>query len=287
MWSRHGFLISALAAFLAMGFTGAQAQDLAQDMSKYDMSKYPDWSGQWMKPRDLGNGLWDPTKPRAKGQQAPLTPEYQAIYESRLAEHDAGGLGDDPTAQCIPHGMPRMMVGVYPMELVVTPKTTYMLSDYNEPRRIFTDGRDWPGQVEPTFNGYSIGKWIDEDHNGRLNLLEVESRGFKGPRTYEGSGIPLHTDGQSIIKERFYLDKADQNLLHIDVTTIDHALTRPWAVSRPYRREADPIWMFVDCSEDNRHVWVGRDSYFVSADGYLMPTKKDQAPPDLRYFKRR
>jgi hypothetical protein len=240
-----------------------------------------------MKPRDLGNGLWDPTKPRAKGQQAPLTPEYQAIYESRLAEHDAGGLGDDPTAQCIPHGMPRMMVGVYPMELVVTPKTTYMLSDYNEPRRIFTDGRDWPGQVEPTFNGYSIGKWIDEDHNGRLNLLEVESRGFKGPRTYEGSGIPLHTDGQSIIKERFYLDKADQNLLHIDVTTIDHALTRPWAVSRPYRREADPIWMFVDCSEDNRHVWVGRDSYFVSADGYLMPTKKDQAPPDLRYFKRR
>ena len=44
--------------------------------------------------------------------------------------------------------------------------------------------------------------------------------------------------------------------------------------------------MFVDCSEDNHHVWVGKDDYFVSADGYLMPTKKDQPPPDLRYFKK-
>jgi hypothetical protein len=181
--------------------------------------------------------------------------------------------------------MPRMMIGVYPMELVVTPKTTYMLSDYNEPRRIFTDGRDWPKEVEPSFNGYSIGKWIDEDGTGRFNLLEVESRGFRGPRTFEGSGIPLHEDGQSIIKERFYLDKADKDLMHIDITTIDHALTRPWSVARTYQREGDPVWLFVDCSEYNPHVWVGKDSYFVSADGYLMPTKKDQPPPDLRYFK--
>jgi hypothetical protein len=249
------------------------------------MSSYPDWSGQWKKPNGIGNGQWDVTKPTGRAQEPPLTQEYQALYQTRLSERAAGGIGGDPTAQCIPHGMPRMMIGVYPMELVVTPKTTYMLSDYNEPRRIFTDGRDWPKEVEPTFNGYSIGKWVDEDRDGRFNLLEVESRGFRGPRTFEGSGIPLHEDGQSIIKERFYLDKADQDLMHIDITTIDHALTRPWAVSRPYRRDLNPIWMFVDCSEDNHHVWFGQDSYFVSADGYLMPTKKDQPPPDLRYFK--
>jgi len=267
----------ALAAGLAMAIAAAQAQD---------MSKYPDWSGQWKKPNGIGNGQWDVTKPTGRAQQPPLTAEYQAVYEARLAERAAGGIGGDPTAQCIPHGMPRMMIGVYPMELVVTPKTTYMLSDYNEPRRIFTDGRDWPKEVEPTFNGYSIGKWIDEEGDGRFNLLEVESRGFRGPRTFEGSGIPLHEDGQSIIKERFYLDKGDKDLMHIDITTIDHALTRPWAVARTYRREPDPIWLFVDCSEYNPHVWVGKDSFFVSADGYLMPTKKDQSPPDLRYFKR-
>ena len=250
-----------------------------------DMSKYPDWSGQWAKPAGIGNGQWDITKPNGRGQEPPLTAEYRTIYEGRLAERASGGIGGDPTAQCIPHGMPRMMIGVYPMELVVTPKATYMLSDYNEPRRIFTDGRDWPSTVEPTFNGYSIGRWIDATGEGRFNLLEVETRSFRNPRTFEGSGIPLHEDGESIIKERFYLDQADKNLLHIDITTIDHALTRPWSISRPYRRELNPIWLFVDCSEDNRHVWVGKDSYFVSGDGYLMPTKKGQAPPDLRYFK--
>jgi len=264
------------ATILIISPLGAAAQE---------MSKYPDWSGQWAKPAGIGNGQWDITKPNGRGQEPPLTAEYRTIYEGRLAERASGGIGGDPTAQCIPHGMPRMMIGVYPMELVVTPKATYMLSDYNEPRRIFTDGRDWPSTVEPTFNGYSIGRWIDATGEGRFNLLEVETRGFRNPRTFEGSGIPLHEDGESIIKERFYLDQADKNLLHIDITTIDHALTRPWSISRPYRRELNPIWLFVDCSEDNRHVWVGKDSYFVSGDGYLMPTKKGQAPPDLKYFK--
>ena len=264
------------ATILIISPLGAAAQE---------MSKYPDWSGQWAKPAGIGNGQWDITKPNGRGQEPPLTAEYRTIYEGRLAERASGGIGGDPTAQCIPHGMPRMMIGVYPMELVVTPKATYMLSDYNEPRRIFTDGRDWPSSVEPTFNGYSIGRWIDATGEGRFNLLEVETRSFRNPRTFEGSGIPLHEDGESIIKERFFLDQADKNLLHIDITTIDHALTEPWTIERQYRREPDPIWMFVDCDENNHHVWIGKDDYFVSADGYLMPTKKGQSPPDLRYFK--
>ena len=61
-------------------------------------------------------------------------------------------------------------------------------------------------------------------------------------------------------------------------------MTEPWSVAKIFRREPDPIWMFGDCFEDNRHVWVGTDDYFVSFDGYLMPTKKNQPPPDLRYF---
>src|SRR5262249_50758397 len=122
-------------AVLGAPMAAAQAQDL---------SKYPDFSGQWRKPEGIGNGPWDVTKPGGRGQQAPLTPEYQAVYEAKLAERATGSLNGDPTAQCIPHGMPRAMVAIYPMEIIVTPKTTYVLSDYNEPRRIFTDGRTWP-----------------------------------------------------------------------------------------------------------------------------------------------
>jgi hypothetical protein len=39
------------------------------------------------------------------------------------------------------------------------------------------------------------------------------------------------------------------------------------------------------CNESNNHVQIGKENYFMSADGYLMPAKKDQPPPDLRYFK--
>jgi hypothetical protein len=272
---RSSICAVALAACLAVPVAGARAQDL---------SKYPDWSGQWKKPDGVGN-QWDLSRPPGRGQRPPLTPEYQAIYEARQVDRAAGGLGGNLTAQCVPHGMPQMMTGIYPMELVVTPKTTYMLSDYNEPRRIFTDRRNWPKDLEPTFNGYSIGKWIDENGDGRFNALEAETRGIKAPHNFDQQGIPLHDDGQSIIKERFYLDKADKDLLHLDITTIDNALTQPWSVAKFFRREPDPIWMFVDCSEDNHHVWVGKDDYFVSADGYLMPTKKNQPPPDLRFFK--
>jgi hypothetical protein len=262
-------------ALVATWMTGsAQAQD---------MSKLPDWSGQW---KNTSGIQWDQTKPLGRAQQAPLTPEYQARYEANLADQAAGGLGDDPTGQCIPHGMPRVMTVVYPMEIVVTPKTTYILTEYTIPRRVFTDGRDWPAEMDQNFNGLSIGRWTDADSDGRYTTLEVETRGFKGPRTFEASGLRLHDDNQTVIKERVSLDKTDRNILLDEITVIDHALTRPWTITKKYRHEPDPspIWHFNDCAEDNHHVVLGKDSYFITSDGMLMPTKKGQRPPDLRYF---
>jgi hypothetical protein len=270
--------IAALALTAALSFAIAPAH--AQDMSKF-----PDWSGQWARPAGVG-GQWDSTKPGGRGQQAPLTPEYQAIFEAVLADRDSGGLTGDPTGLCLPHAFPRMMTAIFPVEFVVTPKTTYFLSDYTSLRRIFTDGRTWPKDLQPSFNGYSIGKWIDTDGDGRYDLLEVETRGFKSPRTFEGSGLPLHQDGQSIIKERIHLDAANSNVLHNQITVIDNALTRPWTVAKRYQRDRDGEWFIIDCAENNPHVVIGKESYMMSADGYLMPTKTGQPAPDLRYFNR-
>jgi hypothetical protein len=238
-----------------------------------DLSQLPDWSGQW---KNTSGIQWDQTKPLGPAQQAPLTAEYQARYQANLADQAAGGLGDDPTGQCIPHGMPRVMTVVYPMEIVVTPKTTYILTDYTVPRRIFTDGRDWPAELDQNFNGTSIGHWTDRDADGRYAVLEAETRGFKGPRTYEASGLRLHDDNQTVIRERLSLDKANRNFLLDEITVIDHALTRPWTVTKRYAKEPNPtpIWHFNDCAEDNHHVVLGRDSYFISEDGKLMPTKR-------------
>jgi hypothetical protein len=141
---------------------------------------------------------------------------------------------------------------------------------------------------DPQFNGYSIGQWLDTDGDGRFDTLIVETRGLKGPRTFEMTGLPLHEDNQTIVKERIYLDKTDPNILHNEITTIDNALTRPWEVVKDYRRTqtSEPIWWKETvCAENNVHVTIGGQNYFLSGDGLVMPAKKDQPPPDLRYFK--
>ena len=163
------------------------------------------------------------------------------MLEASIADQAKGGLGNFPTTLGRPAGMPNMMMAFGPLEFVVTPETTYILIGWHDHyRRIFTDGRDWPADIEPTFSGYSIGKWIDEDGDGRYDVLEVETRGFKGPRAFDETGLPLHVDNQSIFKERIYRDKADPHILHDEITTIDHALTRPWTVDKRYVRNPNP-----------------------------------------------
>ena len=72
---------------------------------------------------------WDQSKRVGLPQQAPLTPEYQAIFEANLNDQAAGGQGTDPTWTCIPPGMPRMMNVYEPMEIVIMPTTTYIMSE--------------------------------------------------------------------------------------------------------------------------------------------------------------
>jgi hypothetical protein len=255
--------------------------------SAFDDNLYPNWKGQW---RVVGSPMrFDTVKGWGPAQQAPLIPEYQAIFEANLKDQAEGGQGTTPTYTCLSPGMPRVTNGYGQIEWVITPDTTHFLVQHvHDNRRIFTDGRDFPKEIEPSFLGYSIGKWVDSDGDGRYDTLEVETRGpFKAPRAFDSSGIPLHADNQTVVHERIYLDKADPELMHDEVTVQDHALTRPWSVMKTYRREkvSFPFWREVNCAENNQHVVIGQDAYMLSGDGLLMPAKKGQKPPDLRYFK--
>jgi hypothetical protein len=277
-----------LAAALMIGFGIAAAAEEA----RYPDPKYPDWRGQWTRqvvPGVAGQPSFDPNKSWGRGQEAPLTPEYQAVLEANLKAQAEGSFFDWRGASCRGFGMPLVMYAFQPMEFIVTPETTYVLVDWVEhTRRIYTDGRDWPKEIEPTLMGYSIGKWLDTDGDGRFDTLEVESRGFKGPRHYDAGGLPLHHDNESVFKERIYLDKANKNIMRNEITVYDHALTRPWTVTRGYVKNADPQpqWAEFICAEGNGHVTVGKENYFLSADGLLMPSHKGQEPPDARYFAR-
>src|ERR1700679_2011939 len=103
MWARRSFAMLALAAVSMVAADGAGAQE----------KTYPSWKGEWAAafPRLPGQQLrFDPSKPFAKGQEAPLTAEYQKVYEDNLAEIAKGGQGLFLYhASCLPAGMPSMM----------------------------------------------------------------------------------------------------------------------------------------------------------------------------------
>jgi hypothetical protein len=108
-----------------------------------------------------------------------------------VADQCKGGLRNYSHAKCMGAGMPLMMNAFFPEEYIITPTTTYILINYDDhSRRIFTDGRNWPKEAELTFQGYSIGKWIDEDGDGRYERPRGGDaralRGTAGPLTRRG-----------------------------------------------------------------------------------------------------
>ncbi len=278
LWRQSIYLV-ALATALLPTFGRAQA---------FDESKYPDWSGQWVKLPDGGPPRYDPSKPDGRGQQAPLKEPYRRMHEASMADQASGGQGlYISSVKCIPMGMPFEMSIVFPFEFVITEKTTFILYEImtSQPRRIYTDGRDWPKDQDPLFTGYSIGRWIDTTGSGRYDTLEVETRDLRVPRLFDQTGISFAEDGQAVIKERFFTDKANSKIVHDEITTIDNALTRPWTVLKSYQRMPRVTWTENNCTEGNDNIAIGNEVYLMSGDGRLMPIKKGEPPPDLSYFK--
>src|ERR1700734_3716415 len=133
-------LYRSIAGALVIGIA-ALAGSAAQ---AFDESKYPNLKGKWERlqgPAGIPRFALGPVK-------APLTPEYQAIYNANVASQTAGGHGDEPSYACLPPGMPRIMNVFEPMEIVVTPETTHILiAHIHDNRRVYTDGRDWPEEI--------------------------------------------------------------------------------------------------------------------------------------------
>jgi len=103
MLVRSSVATALLAAVLAMAAADAQA---------WDDSIYPNWKGAWRRyltPGLGGQGAFDQTRLWGRGQQAPLTEEYKKVHEASMADQANGGLGNYPSSQCLPGGMPRML----------------------------------------------------------------------------------------------------------------------------------------------------------------------------------
>jgi hypothetical protein len=234
---------------------------------------YPDWAGQWER---IGSLNWPP-EGYEKAGPAPLTAEYQAVYENNLALRKDGILAGDPPATCLPPGMPRMMKMSFPMEIIITPKLTYIYADWeSQIRRVYTDGRNWPDYILPEFNGYSIGSWHDENNDGVYDMLAIETRGIKGPRSIDSTGVVLHENNATVVFEE--IRQFDASTLENTITTIDDAFTQPWTIKQQYNHVTDNIiWVEYVCAEGNRHIKLGDEWYFLNDEaGILEPTREGQ-----------
>ncbi len=202
----------------------------------------PNWNGIWVR---VGSINFDPTIPTGEIDHPGLTPEYQALYQRGIDSMKAGKPVNDPTAACVPPGMPRMMNMVYPMEIFQRPGQVAIYAEFqSQVRRIHTDGRKHPEDPDPTYNGHSIGHWEGKD-------LVVDTIALRGDMMITQNGLGL-SDALRI-SERFH--QPDANTLTDTITLTDSkALAEPWTVVKTFRRApANMEIMEYVCQENNRN----------------------------------
>jgi hypothetical protein len=225
----------------------AQAQTPAQTAPKKKAAPHaasaaghlPDWRGVWA---HVGSLNIDPTTDSGKPQpNAPLNAEAKKVYDDGLAARAAGKPRGD--IGCLPEGPPRNMRSPYPMEVVVTPQQTWILLEFkHEVRRVYTDGRKPPEDLDPTYEGYSTGHWEGD-------TLVFDTVGLV-PGTIDSGGL-AHSDALTL-HER--MRKVNAKTLEDQITMTDPKIfTKPWTITRQYELHKDwDIKEFV-CEQNERN----------------------------------
>ena len=194
------------------------------------------------------SGIWQPNAKYVsnlaadlKAGDVPLQPWAQALYDERKRGLHAA---EDPPANCLPQGVPRINAAPLPWKIVQMPRLVLIVYEvFNLWRQIFLDGRELgpPANVAPTWLGYSTGHWDKE-------TLVVDTKGFNGRTWLDQSGLPatesLH------VTERFR--RVDYGHMDVQITIDDaRAYTRPWTVTEPVRLLLDTELMEFACNENN------------------------------------
>ncbi|HZO86369.1 MAG TPA: hypothetical protein VFC26_14215, partial [Verrucomicrobiae bacterium] len=115
----------------------------------------------------------------------------------------------------------------------------------------------------------------DENKDGVYDMLSIETRGIKGPRSIDSTGVVLHENNQTVVKEE--IRRIDAKTMEDKITTIDDAFTGPWTIQQRYSLAEEAVWVEYVCAEGNRHIKLGDEWYFLNdAEGILEPTREGQ-----------
>jgi len=199
----------------------------------------PDLSGFWM-PADSVRHLLN-LAADLKAEDVPLQPWAAALYKERIENNGK----DHPGVRCLPSGIPEKNSIPDGLKVVQTPDLLLFLYESRTIyRQVFTDGRPLPRDAQPTWMGYSIGRWSED-------AFIVETIGQNGKTWLDMRGLPgteaLH------VTERY--TRPTIGTMNIDVTIDDPmAYTKPWSVKLSWKLVPDTDLIESICEENSKDL---------------------------------
>jgi hypothetical protein len=170
----------------------------------------------------------------------PYQPSAAQLVKTRQAQP-----ATNPVTRCFPIGIVRTSAFPGFRKIIQVPGLMVILSEYNASyRQIFMDARPLPADPNPSWNGYSTGKWEGD-------TLVVQTAGFQDGIWLDASGNPL-TDAAKIT-ERFR--RLDFGHLEIELTVDDSkAYTKPWTVKLNQIITLDTDLLDYICNENEKDI---------------------------------
>ena len=210
----------------------------------------PDLSGVWQAapdPQGKPEGVANDIRPRyfiniardLKPEEVELRPAAAVLFKERLQDQGKNA----PAAHCVPIGVPGISTFPSAFKIVQMPGYVIMLYEQDTTyRQIFMDGRPLPRDPNPSFMGYSVGRW-------EADGLVVESVGFRDGGWLDRMGHP-HSD-QLHLTERYR--RRDFGHLSIEMTIDDPmTYTKPFTYTQPAVLLPDTDLLELYCTENEK-----------------------------------
>jgi hypothetical protein len=185
------------------------------------------------------SGPWSGRSALIRVPDGALTPASRELIRQREENY----YKDRPSFQCQPSG-PETVIGW--RHIIQTPSVIVIAYDTLVYRLIFTDGRTLEANPDPTWMGYSVGRWEGD-------TLVVDSFGFNDRTWLDARGLP-HTEALRTT-ERYLRRNVGQ--IHVELTVTDPgAFAKPWTTT--YELTFQPDSGVVEAVCEDRTRWIGR-----------------------------
>jgi len=200
----------------------------------------PDFSGVWDHPYvpDM-----EKNSPNQQGSgPLPFTPEGAAIWN----KYDAAKF--DYTGRCLPMGLTRLMNSPFPLQIVQTSKdVSFLFEAWSTFHVVPVDGRSHPDDLEPQWNGLSVGHWEGD-------TLVIETAHFNDKSKLDTAGHP-HSDQMRVVQR---LTRTDDKHINYEITITDPKIfAKPWKNIRTFTLKPDWELLEYSCEENNKDFVEG------------------------------